>query len=987
MADKRRLIVIGNGMAGARLVEELIGRGGRDLFEIAVYGDEPYGAYNRILLSSVLAGHHEPHDIVTNPPAWYAGNGVALYAGVGIEDVDTTSGTVRSSDGRVSPYDLLVFATGSRPFLPRIEGIEHALVFRCLDDCARILQRASDGRRAVVVGGGLLGLEAARGLCNHGIDVHVVHLASHLMETQLDPPGADVLLQQLTALGIRVATSRATTAIRTDGDRVTGVVFSDGTALACDFVVVAAGVRPAADLARRAGLAVARGIVVDDTLACSGADNVYAIGDCAEHRGQLQGLVAPAWDQARILADRLTGRNTRATYIGSRAATKLKVAGVDLAVMGVKEPTDDDDEVVSYAEVRRGVYKKLIVRGERIAGAIIIGDAAAIPRLTQAFHESAALPANRSEMLFPLIGGDPGPAIPATDLPDSAQICDCNAVSKRRIVEAVLGGARSLQAVRDCTRASTGCGSCAPEVQKIIDFACGGVDRQAAGPPNKIEQIKAERDGLDVLDDVPQLASEGWRAIDESNRERLKWGGVFFRRQTPGKFMMRVRISNGLTNAAQLHAIASIAEEFGTPILDITTRQQIQIRGFDIAQLPEIWRRLDQVDLGSLQTGMDNIRNVIGCPVAGLTPRELFDASPVVQEFTNVFLKNKAFTNLPRKFNVMISGCTEHCTHAESQDLALTPALRKENEKDAGRETPGFNVAIGGKMGSGGCRIATPLDVFVTPGDGAGLSAAIVSIFRDHGPRGSRTKARLGFLLEEWGPAKFRAALEARLGRQLPPAGRDARVGHCADHLGVEKQKQAGLNYVGLAVPVGRLSPAQLHEVARLASTYGDGEVRLTTGQNLIVPNIPDERLPRFLAEPFLGELQHNPHGVLRGLVACTGIDYCHFSLIETKEIALRTAKLLAERLPAGRRVSMHWSGCPAGCGNHAAADIGLLGKNIRVGDELVDAVDVFVGGRMGPNPKAGLKVLEDVPCADLPQVLEGILPYVGARTRGHARS
>jgi ferredoxin-nitrite reductase len=585
--------------------------------------------------------------------------------------------------------------------------------------------------------------------------------------------------------------------------------------------------------------------------------------------------------------------------------------------------------------------------------------------------------------LFPLIGGDPGPPIPAADLPDNAQVCDCNAVSKRRIVEAVLGGARSLQAIRDCTRASTGCGSCAPEVQRIIDFVCGGVDQQAAGPPNKIEKIKAERDGLDVLDAVPKLASDGWEAIDDGDRERLKWGGVFFRRQTPGKFMMRVRISNGLTNAAQLHAIASISEDFGTPILDVTTRQQIQIRGFGIEQLPDIWQRLEAVGLGSLQTGMDNIRNVIGCPVAGLTARELFDASPVVQEFTNVFLKNKAFTNLPRKFNVMNSGCTEHCTHAESQDLALTPALRKED----GRETAGFNVAIGGKMGSGGCRIATPLDVFVTPGDAAALSAAIVAIFRDHGPRGSRTKARLAFLLEEWGPAKFRTALEARLGRPLSAAGRDARVGHCADHLGVEKQKQPGLNYVGLAVAVGRLTAAQLHEVARVASTYGDGEVRLTTGQNIIVPNVPDERLAGLLGEPLLGELPHNPHGALRGLVACTGIDYCHFALIETKEIALRTARLLADRLPAERRVSMHWSGCPAGCGNHAAADIGLLGKNIRAGDELVDAVDVFVGGRMGPNPKAGLKVLEDVPCSDLPQVLEGILPYVGARTRGHARS
>ena len=473
--SKRRLVVVGNGMGGARLVEELVSRGGRHLFEIAIFGDEPYGAYNRILLSSVLAGHHQPSDIVTNPPAWYAEHGIALHAGVVVEAIDTHGRTVRSSDGGVQPYDVLVFATGSRPFLPPIDGIEHALVFRRLDDCARILEQARRGRRAIVIGGGLLGLEAARGLFNHGIDVHVVHLAPHLMEAQLDEPGAEVLRLQLTGLGIRVSTSLSTTAIRTDGDRVTGAAFSDGSVVDCDFVVVAAGVRPAADLARRAGLAVCRGIVVDDHLACAGADDVYAIGDCAEHRGRVLGLVAPAWEQARVLAERLTGRNLQASYAGSRVATKLKVAGVDLAVMGLKEPVEEDDEVVSYAEVRRGVYKKLIVRGDRIAGAIVIGDAAAIPRLTQAFHEEAVLPPNRSEVLFPLIGGAPGPPVPAADLPDTAQICDCNAVSKGRIVKAVLAGARGLRAVRDRTRASTGCGSCTPEVQKIIDFASGGV--------------------------------------------------------------------------------------------------------------------------------------------------------------------------------------------------------------------------------------------------------------------------------------------------------------------------------------------------------------------------------------------------------------------------------------------------------------------------------------------------------------------------------
>ena len=474
------------------------------------------------------------------------------------------------------------------------------------------------------------------------------------------------------------------------------------------------------------------------------------------------------------------------------------------------------------------------------------------------------------------------------------------------------------------------------------------------------------------------LASGGWEAITEGDRERLKWAGVFFRRQTPGRFMMRVRISNGLTNADQLRTIAGISHDFGTGSVDITTRQQIQLRGFEIDRVPEIWTRLERVGLASLQTGMDNIRTVVGCALAGLSARELIDASPVVHEFTRLFLRNKAFTNLPRKFNVGITGCVEHCTHAESQDLALTPAIQDVD----GRQIHGFNVAVGGKMGSGGFRIASPLDVFVEPEEAAALCSEIVLLFRDYGSRAARNKARLAFLVESWGVDRFRAEVQNRMGRTLLSSGRDARVPQSADHLGIGRQKQNGLSYVGLAVPVGRITAPQLTEIARVASVYGNGDVRLTTGQNVIIPNVADHRLPALVNEPLLRELPHDPPGAIRGLVACTGIDYCHFALIETKEVALRTARYLADRLPHGNRLSMHWSGCPAGCGNHAMADVGLLGKNVRIGGEMVEAVDVFVGGRAGPNARPGTKVLEDVPCDELPRVLEQLIPYISNKHR-----
>lgn len=491
---------------------------------------------------------------------------------------------------------------------------------------------------------------------------------------------------------------------------------------------------------------------------------------------------------------------------------------------------------------------------------------------------------------------------------------------------------------------------------------------------NKIEEYKKEKDGLDVLQDVPRYVQEGWEAITEGDRERLKWTGVFFRRQTPGYFMMRIRIPNGISNSKQIRCIGEIGKEFGKGFADITTRQQIQLRWFRIEHVPEIWERLKEVGLITLQTGVDNIRNVTGCPVAGLTPNELLDASPVVREFTEIFVGNKAFTDLPRKFNVTITGCKENCTHAESQDIALTPATKE----IAGEKVNGFNVAVGGKMGSGGYRIASPLDLFVRPEEAAEICSHIVFIFRDHGSRELRAKARLAFLMEDWGVERFRKELGRRADRPLLTAGKDERLQKHTDHIGIFRQKQqpGKLNYIGLAVPVGRITSEQLFEVARLSESYGSGEVRITVGQNLVLPNVPDRIIGDITEEPLLKELRYDPSEVMRGLVSCTGVDYCHFALIETKQRALETARCLEERLKKTRPIRIHWSGCPAGCGNHAVADIGLMGKNVKVDGQVVEAVDVFLGGSAGPEPNLPIKIMEDVPCDELPGVLEGVIRH-----------
>ncbi len=489
---------------------------------------------------------------------------------------------------------------------------------------------------------------------------------------------------------------------------------------------------------------------------------------------------------------------------------------------------------------------------------------------------------------------------------------------------------------------------------------------------NKIEEYKKEKDGLNILDDIPRYAAEGWQAISDGDKERLKWAGIFFRRQTPGHFMMRLRIPNGIVSAMQLRTLGEISEEFGRGFADITTRQQIQLRWFKIDDVPNIWRRMESVGLISLQTGMDNIRGVVGCPVAGLTPNELFDASPVVKEFTQMFVGNREYTNLPRKFNVTITACKEACTHAEGQDIALTPAVKE----IGGNEFQGFNVAVGGKMGSGGYRIASPLNVFVKPEEAAAVCSYIVMIFRDHGARELRTKARLAFLIEHWGIERFRRELERRLDRPLCPAGRDARTPKHTDHVGIFRQKKPGLNYVGLTVPVGRITAEQMLKVAEVCENYGSGQLRLTVGQNLIIPNVPDRQIGALTSEPVLRELRYDPSEVMRGLVSCTGMDYCHFALIETKERALKTARVLEEKLGKTQPLRMHWSGCPAGCGNHSVADIGLLGKNIKVNGEVVEAVDVFAGGAAGCEPNFPVKIMEDVPCEALPEVIAGFVQY-----------
>lgn len=461
----RRVVVVGNGMAGARFVDELCRRDDRVL--VTVFGAEDRPAYNRVLLSDVLAGTRGYDGIdLTQAPGR-----VVQRLGTSVRSIDRTARTVLADDGSTTPYDALVLATGSTALVPPVQGIagpdgrllEGVHVFRTLDDCAAIGRAAGRARRAVVVGGGLLGLEAARGLMREGLRVDLVHGAGHLMETQLDPTAGAVLRRSVEALGVGVHLGSFAAGV-TGGRSVTGVRLADGRHVAADLVVLACGIRPQVDLARAAGLALGRAVLVDDELRSADPD-VYAIGECAEHRDRVYGLVAPAWEQAAVLADVLTGGSNR--YTGSRLVTRLKAMDLEVAAMGetAPEPADSADglEVLAFCDPSRQVYKKLVVRDGVLTGAILLGDLATVGAVTQAFDRATPLPADRLHLLFGGLGTS-APADPAL-LEDDALVCTCNQVTAGGVRAS---GCHSVAEVALATRATTGCGGCRGLVEALL---------------------------------------------------------------------------------------------------------------------------------------------------------------------------------------------------------------------------------------------------------------------------------------------------------------------------------------------------------------------------------------------------------------------------------------------------------------------------------------------------------------------------------------
>jgi nitrite reductase (NADH) large subunit len=666
MRQRKRLVVIGNGMAGARLVEEVVSRDAEG-FEIAMFGDEPYGNYNRILLSGVLAGTHDPRDIFINPLAWYEEFGVRLHAGVRAVQIDRVNRVVLGSDGCLEPYDDLVIATGSTPFIPAVDGL---------------LTETGTYRDGVF---GLLGLEAARGLLQLGVDVHVVHLMGHLMEVQLDQPAGAMLRTAMDRLGVTTHLARRTTAVIGDGG-VAGLMFDDGSRLDCEMVVLSAGIRPNVSLARDAGLAVERGIVVGDDLRTATDPAIHAIGECAQHRGQVYGLVAPLWEQGQVLADRLTAKDTDVVYTGSRVSTKLKVMGIDLAVMG-ENGHEPDDEVVHYSEPSRGVYKKLVVRDGRLASAILLGDPDSAPMLQQAFDRGLPLPESRAELLFPVMRADA--PLSAATLPDDAQICNCNGVTKGQLRTAVAGGCRTLRTLCDKTRAGTGCGSCKAQVQQVLEAVAG--DEVADDPaahyyvpgiplrkPELVAEIRAQNlrsvsavfralaDGREDPRSKAGLASllkTIWAADYEDERDaRFINDRVHANIQRDGTFSVIPRIYGGVTSAAQLRRIADVADKHQVPMIKITGGQRIDLLGIPKDRLPDVWRDLGMPSGHAYAKSFRTCKTCVGSEFCRYGVGDSTSLGVAIE---------RRFQGLesPHKMKLATAGCPRNCSEATTKDV------------------------------------------------------------------------------------------------------------------------------------------------------------------------------------------------------------------------------------------------------------------------------------------------------------------------------
>ena len=680
-----QLVVVGNGMAGVACVEQILKHAPK--FEITVFGDETHVNYNRILLSSVLAGEKSADDITLNTLDWYERNAIRLRLGVRIIDVDLERKTATGDDGSVTHFDKLLLATGSSPLMPPIEGTEKqgVFVFRTLDDTRALLARAGKGVRAVVIGGGLLGLEAARGLQVRGCNVTIVHLMQSLMERQLDFAGGRFLKHKIESLGIEVLLGRSTSAIL-GARKVESVMFKDGTRIGADLVVVAAGIRPNSELARMMGLRVNRGIEVNDHMETS-HPGVFAVGECVEHRGICYGLVAPLLEQGKVLAATITG-NKGPVYEGAVPAARLKIMGVDVFSAGEIGESSPEADAVCYEDTALGIYKKLTLRDGKLAGAILVGDASDSHRYMDWLRSRTDLSPMRRQLLFPSPADDQG--LDVARMPDHETVCGCLGVTKETIIEAIHDeGICTLAQLKESTRASTGCGSCTTLCQRILKAVAPEFQEEAKKtlckcvpfPEESLREILRSQK-LRSVQEVLEIYGDGigceickpalsyildmiWCGDHVEDRSaRFINDRVHANIQKDGTFSVVPRIRGGVTSPGELRRIADAADKYHVRMVKITGSQRIDLLGVRKSDLPKIWADLGMTSGQAYTKGVRMVKTCVGTDFCRFG----------VQDSTSAGIElERRLENLytPHKVKMGAVGCPRNCAEATVKDIGL----------------------------------------------------------------------------------------------------------------------------------------------------------------------------------------------------------------------------------------------------------------------------------------------------------------------------
>ncbi len=693
---KERLIVIGNGMAGMRTVEELL-KLAPDLYDITVFGEEPHGNYNRILLSPVLGGELSFEETLLHRPEWYAENGITLRSGTRVEKIDRRRRVVVAADGSETPYDRMLLATGSRPVILPVagHGLPGVIGFRTIADVETMIDASQRFHHAVVIGGGLLGLEAAAGLLKHGMKVRVVHLAETLMERQLDETAGRMLQENLESRGVEFLMGAKTREI-IGRKRVQGVVFEDGREVSADLVVMAAGVRPEKELARSADIHCDRGVVVDDTLQTFDP-RIYAVGECVQHRSATYGLVAPLFEQARVCANHLA-RLGFARYTGSITSTKLKVTGVDLFSAG-DFTGNEHSEAIVFRDPARSVYKKLVLEDDHLRGAVLYGDTVDGSWYFELMRGGVDVSAFRDDLMFGRAHiGDTGHGggTSTAEMADDAQVCDCNGVSKGDIVKAIRSkGLFTLEEVKKHTKAAASCGGCTGLVEQILAATVGGEythpDRKplCACTDFSHDEVRHAIREQHLIDRESVMKGLDWRSPDgcptcrpalnyyllaawpgeavDDRQSRFVNERVHANIQKDRSYTVVPRLWGGVATPDELRAIADAADKYAVPLVKLTGGQRIDLVGVKREQLPDIWGDLNNAGLVSGHAYGKALRTVKTCIGAQFCR---FGTQDSIQ--MGIDLEKMTWGSwTPHKFKMAVSACPRNCAEATIKDFGV----------------------------------------------------------------------------------------------------------------------------------------------------------------------------------------------------------------------------------------------------------------------------------------------------------------------------